>query len=321
MHKKGKLLKKIITFVGSFLAALSVVAQFFPEAFSFLNKIPDLNRIVFICVIVMLLGLFFMNWKQSLDENEFKLITEHEATHRYAHLLRDTTYEIKKISEDKVNNAMLLHVLTTFSEGVVSCIYDTICSLLNADANKNELSVSIKILDIKDWDNSKIPDKSQAGYHTLCRSFTAKGALQADDAVSHTISENTSFYRIFVEGKHDWTGLNLSKKNNIEIISEDSIIKCFEYRDSCSSWNEYYSSRIVVPIRVKLSEIDDSYMNSDERNLYGFVCIEYKKSSLLKISGKFDEDLISMLNLLKTYADTMYVIYDSIYKTMSFSEE
>lgn len=317
MKKKGKLIKKIITFIGSFLAALSVVAQFFPEAFSFVSEIPDANRIVFVCVVIMMLGLFFINWKQSLEENEAKLRVEHEATHRYAHLLRDTTYEIEKITKSGGNNAMINHLLVAFSNGVVSCVKDTLCALLDVDPQKNDLMVCIKVLDYKYWDNSTIEDKDAALVKTISRSITPKGALQADDAVAHPIADCTAFHRVFTEGKHDWAGINLPSKNNLEIISEDASYRAISYTDSCPSWMEYYSNKIVVPIRVKLSEIDDAYLNSDERNLYGFLCVEYKKNSLIRISNKFDADLISILDLLKTYADTMYTVYDKAYSRMS----
>lgn len=317
MKKKGKIIKKIITFIGSFLAALSVVAQFFPDAFSFLSAIPDANRVVFVCVVIMMLGLFFINWKQNIEENEAKFRIEHEATHRYAHLLRDTTYEIEKISKSGGSDATINHLLVSFSNGVVSCVKDTLCALLDVDPQKNEMMVCIKVLDYKCWDNSSIVDKDTVLVKTISRSITPKGALQADDAVSHPIAECTPFHRIFTEGKHDWTGINLSSKNNVEIISEDISYRRVEYSDSCLNWSEYFSNKIVVPIRVKLSEIDDSYLNSDERNLFGFLCVEYKKNNLIRISNKFDEDLISILDLLKTYADTMYTVYDKAYNQMS----
>lgn len=321
MHKKGKMVRKIITFIGSFLAALSIVAQFFPEIFSFSKDIPNANGIVFVCIIIMLLALFFMNWKQSLDENDNKLFVEHESTHKYAHLIRDTIYKIEKISKSKSNNVVILHILKSFSNEVVSCIADNLYALFKADSDKNEISVCIKILDFSEWENSKITDKSQASFYTLSRSFISRGSLQADDAVPHKISECTAFYRIFVERKHDWTGINLSSKNNIEIISEDVLTRNFDYTDSCQEWKEHYTNRIVVPIRVKLSEIYDNYQNSDERNLFGFICVEYKKSSFLKIVDKYDKDLISVLDLLKSYADMMYIVYDTAYKKMKISNK
>lgn len=312
--KKGKLIKRIITFIGSFLAALSVVAQFFPEAFSFLSVTTDMSKIVFVFVIIMMLGLFFINWKQSMDENEQRLRIEHESTHKYAHLLRDTTYEIEKIGKGKRNEAAMNHLLISFTNGVVNCVKETLCAIMNADAQKNDITVCVKVLDYKYWDNSKIEDKDAATYKTISRSFTPKGALQVDDAVFHPISSCTPFHRIFTEGKHDWTGLKLNSPKNIEIISEDEANKGFVFTDSCANWSEYYAYKIVVPIRVKLSEIDDKYLDSDERNLFGFLCIEYKKKSLLQISHKFDEELISILDLMKTYADTMYIVYDKAYK-------
>lgn len=319
MKKKVKLIKKIITFIGSFLAALSVVAQFFPDAFSFLNSIPDANRIVFVCVVIMMLALFFINWKQSIEENEAKFRVEHETMHRYAHLLRDTTYEIEKLTKSGSNDIAIHQLLISFSKGVVSCVKDTLCALLNADSQKNEIMVCVKVLEYKHWNNITVADMDTVMVKTISRSITPKGALQADDAVPHTIATCTAFHRIFTEGKHDWTGINLTSKRNVEIISEDTIRIGINYLDSCSNWNEYYTNKVVVPIRVKLSEIDDDYLDSDKRNLFGFLCVEYKKNNLIKTSNKFDEDLISILDLLKTYADTMYTVYDKAFDRMSVS--
>lgn len=321
MRRKKKILKRIITFVGSFVAALSVVAQFFPESFAFIGHIPGVDRIVFIVIIVMLMGLFFMNWRQSIEENEEKLRIEHEATHNFAHLIRDTSYEADMIGNGTNNYSSLYHLLKSFTDDVVTCIYKTICAVLNSDITKDNVSVCVKVLDLNEWNNSKITDKTASKYITLSRNYIPKGALQADDAVPHSISEDTAFTRVFAEGKHDWTGINLSKKNNIEIVSEDYLKRKIEYTDSCESWSDYYSNRIVVPIRVKLSEINEKYFQSDERNLFGFICVEIKKPKALRISSKDDEELISVLDLLKTFADTMYVVYDKINDKMESTKE
>lgn len=320
MKKKGKLIKKILTFIGSFIAALSVVASFFPDSFSFFKGVPNTENVVYLCVVIMMLALFFINWKQNIEDNEAKFRISHEATHRYAHLLRDTTYEIEKISKNGSNDAAINHLLVSFSNGVVSCVKTTLCALFDTDPQKNEVMVSVKTLEYKYWNNSIIADKDAATFKTISRSIIPKGALQADDAVPHQILECTPFHRIFTEGKHDWTGIKLASKQNIEIISEDAVYTGFNYLDSCPNWSEYYTNKIVVPIRVKLSEIDDKFFDSDERNLYGFLCVEYKKKNLIRTNNKFDEDLISILDLLKTYADTMYTVYDKAYNQMSISK-
>ena len=318
MKKKARLIKKIITFIGSFVAALSVIAQFFPDAFSFMTEIPGINRIVILFVVVLLLGLFFLNWKQNQDDVDLKFQSEHDATHRYAHLLRDTTYEAIKLNAGQVNDPLAIHLLTSFTKNTVECISDSLYEFLGADPSKNELMVCVKVLDYEFWNNLSIKDKTSATYHTLSRSITPKGALQADDASSHSIKECTPFYRIFVDGKHDWFGYNLNSEDNIQIISEDEESQGMEFIETCPSWYEHFTNKIVVPIRVKLAEIDNRFLNTDERNLFGFLCVEFKNPKLIKVSDKSDEDLISMCDYLKTYADTMYVVFDSIYKGMSY---
>lgn len=320
MKKKSRLIKKIITFIGSFISAISVIASLFPSAFAMIPDVPNVDKVVFVLVVVLLWAMSFLNWKQTVDENDYKLETEHKTTHRYAHLLRDTTYEAKRLNPNGNNDALAMHLLTTFANGAVDCVETALIALSGADPTNGELMVCVKILDMQYWDNTAIEDKTQVTFRTLSRSITPKGALQADDAKSHEITGCTAFYRIFVEGKHDWTGINLNKKKNIQIISEDELQIGSEYRDTCTNWQDSYKHRIVVPIRVKLSEIDSAFQNSDERNLFGFLCVEYKRKDLFKISDKDDSELISICDFLKTYADTMYIMFDNIYKGMSFSK-
>lgn len=318
MKKRGRTINKIITFIGSFIAALSIIAQFFPSFFSFLDDNLYSYRLVLIFVVVLLIGLFFLNWKQSQDETDVKFQAEHNATHRYAHLIRDTIYESKKLTNGTTNDSLALHILTTFANGTVACIQDSLSEYVGVAA-KNDLVVCIKILDFMYWDNSKIDDRAKVPYRTLVRSIVPRGSLQADDAVSHRIEECTAFYRVFCDGKHDWTGIKLNKKNNVQIVTEDIVEVGQTYCDTCANWDEHFTNKIVVPIRIKLSEIDDKYMNTDKRNLFGFICIEYQKSNLIKISGKTDKELISICDYLKTYADSMYVVFDNIYNCMSYS--
>ena len=113
--------------------------------------------------------------------------------------------------------------------------------------------------------------------------------------------------------------MKLNSPTNTQIISEDELHEGNEYCDTCTTWPENFQHKIVVPIRVKLSEINPNVLNSDERNLFGFLCVEYKRESLFKFSGKDDLDLISICDYLKIYADTMYTVFDNIYKGTSYS--
>jgi hypothetical protein len=319
MKKNAKFIKRIITIIGSLATALSVIAAFFPSVVQSLTDIPYAIQIILIIIVVVLLGLFFMNWKQYQDEVERKFQIEHDATHTYAHLLRDRKYEAQRLSATNPNDEILKHLIEKFAHDTSYSLRDALSALTNADSQSDDLVVSIKILEYIYWDNTTISaDKYAATYRTIARSTTPKGAMQLDDARSHKISECTPFIRIFAEGKHDWTGNNLSNKRNIAIVSEDEVERNISYSDTCIKWSEYFDNKIVVPIRVKLCEIDSTYEGSDERNLFGFVCVEYKKRKTLKAIDKFDKELISYLDLLKTYADTMYMVFDDIYKHMSY---
>lgn len=325
MKKRVRFIKKMITFIGSFIAALSVVAQFFPSAFSFLEGIPNLDNIILILVVLLLLGLFFMNWRQFQEENDYKLYIEHDATHKYAHLIRDTIYRTNCLISESENDIVANDILVKFCKNVTECLEKSLYSLTGADEEKNELMVCIKVLSMEFWNNSKlanVEEKKQITYRTIARSITPKGALQRDDAVPHKIEECTPFYQIFCELKHDWTGINLSSaQKNLQIVSEDTVLVGQEYLETCPTWSEHYNNKIVIPIRVKLSEIDDNYMESDERNLFGFLCVECKNNSLNRISDTMDEELISICDYLKTYADSMYVVMDNIYKKTSYNNK
>lgn len=319
MKRKSRKLIKFFYIIGSSISALSVVAAFFPDEFAIISGLPNSHQIAMMFVVVTMLGMFFFIWKQTVDDAEYKLQVEHKAMHKYAHLLRDTTYEVQKLNPNGENDVLAMHMLKTFATDTVECLADSLIALTDADPSKNELMVCVKILDLEYWDNLSIKDKSKVTYRTLSRSITPKGALQKDDSESHGIEECTAFYKVFVEGKHDWTGLKLNSPTNTQIISEDELHEGNEYCETCTTWPENFQHKIVVPIRVKLSEINPNFLNSDERNLFGFLCVEYKRESLFKFSGKDDLDLISICDYLKIYADTMYTVFDNIYKGTSYS--
>jgi len=308
---------KIASIIVGFVGFLASIYQFSP----YWKGSEKFDKYFIVVVVLLLIILFII--KQYIDKknSDKKLYIEHIKTHEYAHYLRDTTYEADKLSEGEVNDKAMRHLLKSFSEDTIKCIHQILCILTGIDVYSSDLMVSIKILDFQFWNNESIIEKDKTKCRTLSRSLIPQGSLQADDGKSHEIGECTALTRIFIERMHDWTGLNLNnKKSNVEIITKQSKKKGINFTDSCENFIHYYNNKIVVPIRVELKKIDDRYEGKDDRNLFGFICVEYKNRHHINAKNEFDENLISYCDLLKTFADTMYFVFDRIYSHMSYSQ-
>ena len=306
---------KVAAILVGIMGFLASVYQFSP----FWNGTERFDKYFIVVVVLLLIAVFII--KQYIDkkEAEKKVHIEHIKTHAYAHYLRDTTYEAQKLSNGETNDMAMRRLLQAFADNTVKCIHEILCTLTDTDVNSSDLMVSVKVLEFAHWNNISIIDKDKVRYRTLSRSLVPQGDLKADDEKFHEIGECTAFSSIFTEVMHDWTGVNLSReKSNIEIVTKQRSRKGFCYADTCSTYKHYYNNKIVVPIRVELKKMDDSYEGKDDRNLFGFVCVEYKERKKIPAKSEFDETLINFCDLLKTFADTMYLVFDSIYSHMSY---
>ena len=227
-----------------------------------------------------------------------------EGLHKYSHLLRNTKYNILNNGQDASDGA-LINMLEKFSIEAIDLIADSMCVL--CDGGERAIFACIKRLEYSKWENSSISieDREKVQYFTLCRSKNSPHPLQRDDSIPRLIKENFEFVDIFVNGKSDcWLPNIVGTRAYNE--SHEKINK---------NYHQYYNNSIVVPIRIK-EDILYPDRTSNERNLFGFVCVCYLDDEAIK-----ESEIRQYCDFLKIFADSMYMIFDEVYQLMSYSKE
>jgi hypothetical protein len=304
-------LVKMITLIGSFISIASAMLSIQ----QILQGNSKISYITLVAVVVILIALFFVNTHHYHSEVDRKFKITHRCLHDYGHLLRDTTYRIIEHSKHGCNDLEMHECLYSFSVKCVEILQRALSALTGVEANSDSLVVCIKRLEYQFWDNAKTSDLKSLEYTTLYRSINAGGERQRDDELWHKVTDCREFYKILIDAWPDWIGLNLKQKNTKELSTYGTGGEEITYTNPCKVWNKYYNNVIAVPIRIKKFIKNPLLRESADRNLLAFLCVEYRDS---KIISKKEIDVYC--DFLKTFADSMYTIFDSIYDNMSCSK-
>jgi hypothetical protein len=182
-------------------------------------------------------------------------------------------------------------MIDNFSENIANHV-SRLFSVLYA----RECNTSVKFIKMDFWDNSTINIKKENV--ELCRVVRCEKSNRRrkdDDLFIHKIKDDTGYYDIFINGKPDYSLIDIAKheKNN-------------QYKDSNSNRSQYYNNMLIVPIRIK-THILTSTEPRNENNLFGFITLDFLKS------GRISENDVKIgLDYLKTFADSSYLIFDEI---------
>lgn len=267
--------------------------------------------------VIVLIIIFFIRQTREKKNIDKMFSRTHEALHAYSHLLRDFSYRIINDAKDGSDNTMR-HCLEEFSNKVVETIKNALCALSGIDPGSDELAVSIQRLHFSCWDNTRFINEEamkNTEYTVLSRSLNAGNERQRYDEGWYPISQCRELFRLFIDGWPDWIGLGLKNKRFTEISTCGEGRKKIQYENPCHNWSRYYNNIIVVPVRVKRHIIDPSLKESEKRNLFAFICVEFKNNRAVS-----KNNIKGYCDFLKSFADSMYIIYDDIYKNMSYSK-
>lgn len=78
------------------------------------------------------------------------------------------------------------------------------------------------------------------------------------------------------------------------------------YQNPNINWNDFYSSTIVVPIRIKRRYIEAEYVG-EGFDILGFLCADSNSTSAFP-----DREMESYVDTVKAFADTLYIYIDRI---------
>lgn len=251
---------------------------------AFYHSKEKLNFWLILSMLLCLLMLFFLvvrYWNRSNSRYE----SINAAFHKFNHQLRNELYQLNLLSKQgKLNRVILLACLKETGEFTVNLLGD-----LLSDITGTVVSVHIKTFPV----DTQTPNS----YRTLC--ICAKTDARRKTIKDHPISENTHFLNI-VDGRVP----HFFSENLAETIKD------YKKRDqtfliTSEHWEKWFKSILVAPIRIDASlkglndEIKYDYL--------GFVCCDSLTAGAFKYK---DKD--AHLNLIKSFADGLYVYLDKI---------
>lgn len=146
----------------------------------------------------------------------------------------------------------------------ISLSIDILSNYLSEVYKDNTIAISIKIL-YKSSD-----DTVAKNYYWLSN--------KNDNPVStevYSVKNNTGLNNLYYEGYDKFVVTNFDYYQN----------RGFAYKNTNTTWRDKYNATIVLPIKTKKNE------NDDERNIIGFLCIDFKE----KLNEKIDvNDVLSL---------------------------
>ena len=212
--------------------------------------------------------------------------------HKLTDLIRDEFFYLKKRSDKgELTTEFLLQTLQKTTQQSVDWL-----SLSLTLSTGQPIFATIKYFDNGSIQSTQITEDMKV--ITLCRSSNQSQERVSRDKPSKII-DNTDFYEIVKNSRSHFAATDLKKHSDkLKEITEEP------YKNSNSIWSDFYSSAIVVPIRIKRKFIDPEF-DDDGYDLVGFLCVDSKSTSAFR-----DSDLKAYINFVKSFADCLYKYFD-----------
>lgn len=216
--------------------------------------------------------------------------------HKFSHLLRNEFYKLCVLRrEGKLSETVLEQSL----EGVCARVTNFIAEKLRISTGR-DVTVSIKYFCINErifTDNFDDDELGDLEVTVLCRSDNAN--QKRIDRRRGKIRENTDLSKILIENFDEFAVTNLPRYDK-ELKRLDNK----RYRDSNEEWQDFYKTKLTVPIRIQSDYTYDN-INTDGFELIGFISADANSTSAFQ-----EKEIESYTELLKGYADTLYKYFD-----------
>lgn len=234
-------------------------------------------------------------------------------------------FSIKKfknniVQKTNLENEKVVKFLLEFSAGIVENTlkvkkrkirdYDhfknmmkNLCSIIHKivlQMSGEEFSVCVKGFSLNELLETEYDNMSTV---TIARESTDFVNRSKNDNQKQKISSNTSFKVLLDSGDLLWSCTDLTK-------IDPRIVAGSSYKNPDDNYRNFYKSTIVVPIRTKIENVDQSIIDysEDSRNVtyhyLGFLCIDSKK--------RFQDNQIEFTKLF----DMMILLGNALYPLM-----
>lgn len=221
-------------------------------------------------VIVTIIGCVYKLIKQEIaHSNKFHLISD--VFHKTNHVLKD---EINNISNNN-SGILTIDILDNKLKSIIKVEVEALAKILTYNTKQN-ISVCIKYFD----DNIKEIFDGQL--KTLIRSENSHRDRPCNQTI---IKEITDYTEIILKGKNYFYEADLKAKKQYSNVA---------------NWGDFYSTRIVVPIRL----IRENQIHTlGNKKYHGFICVDAEKAKI------FNNELETYINLICGVADKLYIYF------------
>lgn len=285
------------------------IASIWGLVFSLVGNSIPVNIIVIASLIFFFLGFLYILTTKNKEIRELsekhankinsmedecincrKLEVTSEGFHDFTHNIRNEVYQITRIWDTKSYNAASLDANLKSCSNIVLNYLEKILT----EHAKQQASVNLKVFEPK---NVKKLSYKKWYVSTLCRSINSNSDRKKFDSKSRKSVEYTEF-DLILSGTLDTFSVQNLKDFEQKVLLEQKIA----YKNPCNSWNKYYCSRIVSPIRISGQLIPKSF-GITEKNVYhvmGFITVDFEKEM---------KDISTLKNCTKitqAFADALY---------------
>jgi len=221
------------------------------------------------------------------------------AFHSFTDTLRDDYYSIMSLyAKNKLTSAQL----TIMAEATCQIAVDIISTALSASTGE-KVCVSIKYfprpVSNKSTKKLEVDDYVLA---TLCRS--ANSSQERHNHRLMRVGDNSGFQSIVKYQNNHFRAQDLEK-----YINDTESSGSGGFRTTNSSWRSFYRALITVPIRINRSLLPPPRGTSvSGYHIIGLLCADTMSTSAFK----GDDELNAYTNLLKSYADALYIYLERV---------
>ena len=287
--------------------------------FQFLFKVNTIDQLIKVPLLsfvdkkyngVIISGILFVIWCLcSLFIHHYDINSQEKAGkafHQIQHQFRNIVFDLRKENDDNKRLNKMPSYTTYYSQicSKAELICNEISSFFDSNFNKN-FNVCIKMIDVSTSRSTK--SISQMKIITLCRSGCDKIEREKCDATEEIyVSQNSDFESILEKDGVKGSS-NVFAVNNLRIYCLLKKIQGNPYKTSSVDFLKKYNSTIVVPIRINSQKLphDSDFCNSNQYQVFGFLCIDYKH----RISKRL---LRNMLEYEKAFGDLLYIFFNEV---------
>lgn len=291
---------KVIDFFELLFGVISLSSSLLSFIAFFQGKIDGLTFFFIVAVIAVFLAAFLKLLKfRQIASKRLKGFSS--AFHAFSDTLRDEYYTLMSLySKGKLDSEQL----TRMAEATCQKAVDIIATAFT-ESTDEKVCVSIKyfprLTNRRSFPkNMNVDDYMLA---TLCRSANSPTERQGHRLMR--VGDNTGFQLIIKYQHNHFRTQDLAK-----YINEISGSGSGGFHTTNPNWERYYRSVITVPIRIRRSILTPPRGTSrgSGYHIIGLLCAD----SLSTSAFKGEEELDAYTNLLKSYADALYIYLERV---------